>query len=636
MLQSIRSRASSWVIKILFLVLILAFGVWGIEDIFRGPGQQSTVATVGSSSISVAELNSEFRRQLDRLRPMFGGQLDTDKARQLGLLDRSLDMLVGEALLQQEIKRLGIAVPDDAIRQRIAALPQLKNEAGLFDPRRFEMLLRNTGRSEGEFIAGLRQELTRDQLASSIAAGIRTPTTLADTVYKFRSEKRVADYVAVDAAKMPEPPAPDEAAQRAYLEQYKDRFSTPEYRGFEFVRIDPARIVADFKVPDDQLKTTYEQRLSEFKHPEKRDVLQMALPDEATAKRAVDELAQGKDFLAVAKEVANQGEDVVKLGLVTRGDIAKLLPELAAPTFELAVGQSTPPIKSLLGWHVVKVLSEEPARTESFEEAKPRLLTELAREAAPDAITRLANRFEDERAGSGQIDDAAQRAGLVAVKVPAMDREGRAPDGKPAVDAAQGGLPQGGIVERAVFEAALNTDGPMLETPDGGIVFFRVTSISPPAVKPFEQVREQVVQAIVAEKRLAAAKAEAEAIQAKVKGGATLAAAAGEGAEVKTTQPFTREDRAAFGRPAASLVVDLFKANAGDTAIAQSGPGYIVAQLKSVAPADPVADGPAVAQVADALRQQIGADVYAQFNNALRGRFGVEVKQSVVDQMFKN
>ncbi|MBL8703807.1 MAG: SurA N-terminal domain-containing protein [Rhodospirillales bacterium] len=631
MLQSIRSRASSWVIKILFLVLILAFGVWGIEDIFRGPGQQATVATVGNASISVAELNSEFRRQLDRLRPMFGGQLDSDKGRQLGLLDRSLDMLVGEALLQQEIKRLGIAVPDDAIRQRIAALPQLKNEAGLFDPRRFEMLLRNSGRSEGEFIAGLRQELTRDQLAGTIAAGIRTPATLADTVFRFRSEKRVADYVAVDAARMPEPPAPDEAAQKAYLEQHKDRFSTPEYRAFEFVRIDPAKMVADFKVPDDQLKAAYDQRLSEFQHPAKRDVLQMALPDEATAKRAVDELAQGKDFLAVAKEVANQGEDVVKLGAVSRGDIAKLLPELAAPTFELAVGQSTQPIKSLLGWHVVKVLSEEPARTESFEEAKPRLLAELAREAAPDAITRLANRFEDERAGSGQMDDAAQRAGLVAVKVPAMDREGRAPDGKP-ID----GLPQGGVVERAVFESAVNTDGPMLETPDGGIVFFRVTGISPPAVKPFEQVREQVVQAIVAEKRLEAAKAEAEAIQAKVKGGATLAAAAGEGVEVKTTQPFTRDDRAAFGRPAASLVADLFKASAGDTAIAQSGPGYIVAQLKSIAPADPAADAPALAQVADALRQQIGADVYAQFNNALRSRFGVEVKQSVVDGMFKN
>ncbi len=631
MLQSIRSRASSWVIKLLFLVLILAFGVWGIEDIFRGPGQQSTVAEVGKTSISVAELNAEFRRQVDRLRPMFGGQLDNDRARQLGLLDRSLDMLVGEALLQQEIKRLGIAVPEDAIRQRIAALPQLKNETGLFDPRRFEMMLRNSGRSEAEFVAAIRQELTRDQLAGSIAAGIRTPATLADTVFKYRGEKRVADFVSIEAAKMPEPATPDEAALKAYLDQNKDRFSTPEYRAFEFVHIDPAKIIADFKVPDDQLKAAYEQRLNEFKHPEKREVLQMALPDEATAIRAAAEVAQGKDFLAVAKEIANQGEDVVKLGSVTRDEIARLLPDLAGPLFEVAPGQTTPPVKSPLGWHVAKAVSVEPARTESFDEAKPRLLAELAREASPDAVTRLGHRFEDERAGSGQMDDAAQRAGLVSVKVPAMDREGRAPDGKPIE-----GLPQGGIVERAVFDGPLNTDGPMLETPDGGIVFFRVTAITPPAVKPFEQVREQVVQAILAEKRLAAAKTEAEAIQVKVKGGATLAAAAGDGVEVKTTQPFTRDDRAAFGRPAASLVADLFKASPGDTAIALSGPGYIVAQLKSVTPADPAADAAAVTQVADTLRQAIGADVYAQFNNALRDRFGVEVKQSVVDQMFKN
>ena len=35
MLQAIRSRATSWVVKILFLLLILSFGIWGIGDIFR-------------------------------------------------------------------------------------------------------------------------------------------------------------------------------------------------------------------------------------------------------------------------------------------------------------------------------------------------------------------------------------------------------------------------------------------------------------------------------------------------------------------------------------------------------------------------------------------------------------------------
>ena len=631
MLQSIRSRASSWVIKILFFVLILAFGVWGIGDIFRGPGQATTVAEVGDISISAGELNGEFRRQIDRLRPMFGGQFDTDKARQLGLLDRSLDMLVGEALLQQEIKRLGIAVPDDSIRERIAQVPQFKNEAGLFDPNRFQMALRSTGRSEGEFVASMRRDLTRDQLAGTIAAGIAAPATLTEIMYRFRNEKRVADYIIVEAAKMPEPAAPSEAEQKGYLDKHKDRFSSPEFRAFEYVYIDPAKIMADFTVPDDQLKAAYEQRLAEFKHAEARDVLQMALPDEATAKRAADALAEGKDFLAVAKEVANQGEDVVKLGKVTRADLAKILPELAETVFALKEGASSQPVKTALGWHVVKVAAIEPERTESFADAKSRLLIELAREASPDAITRLANRFEDERAGNVPMDEAARRVGLASVKVTAMDRQGMAPDGKPV-----GGLPPGGTFERAAFEAGLNVDSPPIETPEGGVGFLRVTAITPPAVKPYEQVREQLVQAIVAERRLEAARVAAEAIQAKIKDGATLAAAAGEGAEVKTTAAFLREDRGAFGRPAASLVTALFQAKVGETAIAQSSGDYIVAQLKWVEPADPAADKAAMTQVADALRQAIGTDLYAQFNDALRARFGVEVKQSVIDQMFKN
>ena len=35
MLQAIRSKAGSFVVKLLFALLILTFGVWGIGDIFR-------------------------------------------------------------------------------------------------------------------------------------------------------------------------------------------------------------------------------------------------------------------------------------------------------------------------------------------------------------------------------------------------------------------------------------------------------------------------------------------------------------------------------------------------------------------------------------------------------------------------
>ena len=46
MLQAIRSRAGSYVVKILFALLILTFGIWGIGDIFRNRGSDTVVATV--------------------------------------------------------------------------------------------------------------------------------------------------------------------------------------------------------------------------------------------------------------------------------------------------------------------------------------------------------------------------------------------------------------------------------------------------------------------------------------------------------------------------------------------------------------------------------------------------------------
>ncbi len=627
MLQSLRSKATSWVIKLLFVLLIVSFAIWGIGDIFRGPGQQTSVAKVGDAEISAAELNAEFRRQIDRLRPLFGGQFDADKARQFGLLDQSLDMLVGQALMQQEIKHLGIAVPESVIRQRIAQIPAFRNEAGLFDPQRFQAALRSSNLTEAGLVTNLRQDLSRDQLAGTIAATVQTPATLADIVYRHRREQRVADYVVVEAAKMPEPPAPDDAELKAYLEQHKDRFSTPEYRAFEMVRIDPATVIASFKPDEARLNEAYLQRQAEFQHPERRDVLQMALDDEAKVKLALRELALGKDFLAVAKEVAGLGEDVVKLGAVTRRE---LLPELAEPAFALAAGAVSEPVKTPFGWNIVKVEKIEPARTETLAEARPKLVDELAREAAGDAVTRLGNKFEDERAGGGSFEEAAQRAGLSAIKVAAMDRDGRAPDGKPVE-----GLPPGGEALKQVFETAVNADSPMTDTQDGGMFAVRVTASTPPAVKPFEQVREQLAQAIEQDRRGKAAQQAAEAIRDKVKAGTALAQAAGEGAEVKTTAPFTREEGTPFGRPAQSLVAELFKLKPGDVAVSPIQGGVIVAQLKTVTPADPAADAAGVARVADQLRQSIGTDIYAQFNNGLRERFGVEVHQSVIDRMFK-
>jgi len=117
MLQAIRSKASSLVVKILFGVLIVTFGLWGIGDIFRGRSTDTTVATVGGLSISAEQLQQAVRADIERLRGVLGSGITIEQAKQLGVVDAALDRLITADLLQLEVQRLHLAIGDEAVQR---------------------------------------------------------------------------------------------------------------------------------------------------------------------------------------------------------------------------------------------------------------------------------------------------------------------------------------------------------------------------------------------------------------------------------------------------------------------------------------------------------------------------------------
>src|SRR5260221_4980481 len=119
MLTALRSKASSWVIKILFLVLISSFGIWGIGDMLRQGGSEPAVAEIGAVRITVPQFMKEFHDQVNRLQPRFGGKLDNDLARQFVLPKIVLDQMVGNTLFDVEAERLHLVMPDAVIQQMI-------------------------------------------------------------------------------------------------------------------------------------------------------------------------------------------------------------------------------------------------------------------------------------------------------------------------------------------------------------------------------------------------------------------------------------------------------------------------------------------------------------------------------------
>src|SRR5271170_3210022 len=153
MLQLIRSKATSFVVKILFGLLIVTFGIWGIGDIFRSAGPDTSVANVGGRAITAEQLSQQVQTQIDRMRSALGGSIDAQQAKELGVVDQALQGLISSNLVELEIDRLGLAVGDEAVRDSIVANPAFHNQAGLFDRNIYAQVLQSNNMTEPQFEA---------------------------------------------------------------------------------------------------------------------------------------------------------------------------------------------------------------------------------------------------------------------------------------------------------------------------------------------------------------------------------------------------------------------------------------------------------------------------------------------------
>ena len=59
MLTAMRRMAGTWYAKILFVLLVASFAIWGIEDVVRNFGRETAVVRIGDSAIMLATPCSE-------------------------------------------------------------------------------------------------------------------------------------------------------------------------------------------------------------------------------------------------------------------------------------------------------------------------------------------------------------------------------------------------------------------------------------------------------------------------------------------------------------------------------------------------------------------------------------------------
>jgi peptidyl-prolyl cis-trans isomerase D len=629
MLQSMRKSAKSWVMVVLFGLLILSFAVWGIGDILR-PGVKGTaaLATVGGTKITFDQFRRQLTRTIELQRQRLGVTLTFRQAYQLGLANQVLQNMISEELLALGAKDAGVTISTDLVSREIREDRNFRNRFDEFDRAIFMRALEQSRLTEAGYVAARRREIARGQYTGILAANDALPRSLVNRLYRYENEKRVADVVVIADSSVKKIPEPSEAAIAAYHKKHAKRFTAPELRRIVAIVLTPAEVAASIEVSDADLRRAYQERSAEFLSKERRTVEQMLFSDEATAKKAYAALKAGQAFDKVAKEIAKQEAGALSLGTVDKDGLP--LKVLGDTAFKLKEGGYSAPVKSDLGWHILRVTKIEKTKTKPFAEVKAKLKADIQKERAGDKLVKLTNQIEDELGSGATIEEAAKKYNIKVSKYPAVDRQGNDADGNKI----KGLLTAPEFLSR-VFELEEGEDSGIAETRGGASFVVRVDKITKPALRPLAKVRDQVVAAIKKEARRAEATKRAKAILEKLKGGFTLATVAKrEKLAVRTTKPFGRDGKAAGPNVDGALVTKLFKARRGQAVMEDGKDGVVIASVTEIKEANPASDSAGVKRLKETIARGIHLDLLAGLSGALKDRHGVEIDQEAFKTFF--
>jgi peptidyl-prolyl cis-trans isomerase D len=623
-----RKASSNWlgktIMAVVMGVLIISFGVWGIADIFKGFGQ-STLATVGHTEISINEFRQLYTDKLQQIGRQFGRPLTMDQARAFGLDRQLLTQTIAEAALDEEARRLGLGQSDAETMRLIVSDPNFKGVSGSFDPARFQAVIRQFGFSEQRYAADQRKVSLRRQIAGTISAGLEPPKVMIEALSRFQNEQRSIEYVRLDAAQAGaiDPPSPETLA--GYFDERKTLFRAPEYRKITYLAITPEEIGKWSEVSDEDAKKLFDQRRDRFGTPEKREVSQIIFPNAEEAASARGRIASGLSFDDLARERGLSASDV-ELGLIAKSAIVD--PAIADAAFSLASGEISQPAQGRFGVALVRIGKVEPGIEPSYASVATELKKEVAIERARKTVGDLRDKMEDERGGGASVIEAAQKLGLAAVTIDAVDRSGRLPNGQPASN-----IPQGLDVVSQAFNSDVGVDNDPISF-RGGYVWYDVVSIAPSRERNLDEVKDQVEARWRDDQIMSRLRTKAtEMVQKLDQGGKLADEAAASGLKLETAAGF-RRDASPPGVPAGVITAAFrtAKDGTGQTAGAAAGE-WIVFRVTdvSVPPVDLASDD--IKKLKDTLQRGLTDEQVAQYVTKLETDIGTSINQAAFAQV---
>lgn len=401
--------------KVIMLVTAAAFVLLMVVEDFDfgavvGGQMAGELGRVNGESVTYDEFSRAYQELYQRRQQMSSEPISTAENRELE--DAAWEQVVMDRLLDQEIRRRGITVTADEIRQAARTSPPpefVQNEMfhtdGQFDMNKYHQFLASPAVDRGLLLQleqYYREMIPRSKLFGQITSGMYVP-------------------------------------ESELWRQWRDQTERVRVR---FLAIDPVHVIPDeaVSITDREIQDFYNRHRDDFLRASQASVRLLTLSKEPTAAdtaaardRALElrrEIQAGEDFAEVARrESADRGsaERGGDLGTFGRG---QMVPAFEQAVWSQPLGEIGEPVLTQFGFHLIRVESRNGDQAsarhillpiELGPESEDALLT-MADEAEALARTRTVSEIGEEL-------DLRVRSVQISAELPFVPGVGRLDDG---------------------------------------------------------------------------------------------------------------------------------------------------------------------------------------------------------------
>jgi hypothetical protein len=335
-----RKHATGYMIKTMFVLIIVVFIFWGVGSFTRG---EKSLAEVGPYKISAMEYQQNYQKLLSFYRMIYREQLDEKMMAQLKLKESVMNQLVDKYLMLVEADKMDVRVSDREFTEHLASMDAFKQD-GKFSKDVYMAVLKRNGVDPKTFEESEKQSLLVTKVLAILQDNgvIFNERDVRDSYMKERGQVRLG-YAVFDPA------------------DYRDQV----------------------RVQEKEIEDAYEKEKALYRSETLYHLKYMVIDEKSPVKddQAYMELLKAKDLAAYAR---SKGLEVVDLGSMKESDVLARLSRLKADAWLKGMNQGdiSLPVRENTKSYIFQVVEKVDGKPLTKEEALKIVRAKIAGERA--------------------------------------------------------------------------------------------------------------------------------------------------------------------------------------------------------------------------------------------------------------